>query len=74
MTDRFPNRFSATSHAGLVAEVAHDLVDRLIPNRGKGLLGHWTFCKTCQGMGYTRKNENVWQACPDCVAGRRCMN
>ena len=39
----------------------HDFTDRLIPNGGKGLLGHWAFCKACEGRAYTRKNESVWQ-------------
>ena len=67
---RSPNRFSATSHTSSVSEVVHGLVDRLIPDGGKGLLGHSVFCKTCGGRGYARKNESVWQACPDCYAGR----
>ena len=56
---------SATS----VSEVVHHFADRLIPNGGKGLLGHWAFCKACEGRAYTRKNESVWQVCPDCLAG-----
>jgi hypothetical protein len=24
----------------------------------------------CDGRGYISKNPNVWQACPDCYAGR----
>ena len=71
--DQFLNRSSATFHTSSVSEVVHDFIDRLIPNGGKGLLGHWAFCKTCEGRAYTRKNESVWQICPDCLAGR-CWN
>jgi hypothetical protein len=62
---RFPSRFSAASQTSSVSEVVHGLVDRLIPDGGKGLLGHSVFCETCEGSGYTRKNQSVWQACPD---------
>jgi hypothetical protein len=66
---RFLNRYP-TSRSSSVAEVVDDLIDSLIPSGGKDLLGRWVFCKTCRGSGYTRKNQSVWQACPDCFAGR----
>ena len=56
------------------SSVIEDLVDRLIPGGGKGLLGKWTYCRECEGRGYTRKNQNVWQVCPACYAGRRLVD
>lgn len=37
------------------SSVLEDLVDRLIPGGGKGLLGKWTYCRECEGRGYVRK-------------------
>jgi hypothetical protein len=52
------------------SSVVEDLVDRLIPEGGKGLLGKAEVCRECEGRGYTRKNQNVWQTCHKCYAGR----
>jgi hypothetical protein len=52
------------------SSVVEDLVDRLVPDGGKGLLGKEKLCGECQGRGYTRKSQSVWQACPNYYAGR----
>ena len=52
------------------SSVTADLVDRLVPDGGKGLLGKVGYCRECEGRGYTRKSQSVWQACPNCYAGR----
>ena len=39
------------------SSVVEDLVDRLVPDGGKGLLGKEKLCSECQGRGYTRKNQ-----------------
>jgi len=49
--------------------VTKDLVDRLIPDGGKGLMGKAVHCCECGGRGYTRKSQSVWQTCPSCYAG-----
>jgi hypothetical protein len=50
------------------------LVDALFPwaktGSGRGFLGQWRWCSRCDGRGYIPKNPNVWQACPECYAGR----
>ena len=56
------------------SSVLEDLVDRLIPGGGKGLLGKWPYCRECEGRGYVRKNQSVWQVCPACYAGRRLVD
>src|SRR5262245_49214431 len=52
------------------SSVVEELVDRLIPDSGKSLLGKVSRCRECDGRGYTRKSESVWQVCPNCYAGR----
>jgi hypothetical protein len=52
------------------SSVTADLAERLVPDGGKGLLGEAKYCRECEGRGYTRKSQNVWQACPNCYAGR----
>jgi hypothetical protein len=52
------------------SSVTEDWVDRLIPDGGKGLLGKAVYCRECEGRGYTRKSQSIWQACPSCYAGR----
>jgi hypothetical protein len=52
------------------SSVVDELVDRLIPDGGKGLLGKGKHCHECEGRGYTRKSQSIWQVCPNCYAGR----
>jgi hypothetical protein len=52
------------------SSVVEDLVDRLIPDGGRGLLGKGRYCRECEGRGYTRKSPSVWQVCPNCYAAR----
>ena len=65
-----PLRLRVAMTALMWSSVVEDLGDRLIPEGGKGLFGKETYCRQCEGRGYTRKNESVWQACPHCYAGR----
>jgi hypothetical protein len=70
MTLLAPARTVAILGAGaslMWSSVVEDLVDRLVPDGGKGLLGKEKLCSECQGRGYTRKNQGVWRAC---YAGR----
>ena len=59
-----PLRLRVAMTALMWSSVVEDLGDRLIPEGGKGLFGKETYCRQCEGRGYTRKNESVWQACP----------
>jgi hypothetical protein len=50
------------------------LVDALFPwtkpDSGRGFLGRWKWCSRCSARGYAARANGVWQACPDCYAGR----
>jgi hypothetical protein len=41
------------------------------PGSRAGYLGTWKICTRCQGIGYVKRNAQVWQACPECYAGHR---
>jgi|SRR6516164_8784828 len=58
------------SRGPMWSSVTEDLVDRLVPDGGKGLLGKAVYCRECGGRGYTRRSQSVWQTCPSCYAGR----
>jgi len=49
------------------SSVVEDLVDRLVPDGGKGLLGKENFAANVKGGGTPKKNQGVWRAC---YAGR----
>jgi hypothetical protein len=68
MTLLAPARTVAILGAGaslMWSSVVEDLVDRLVPDGGKGLLGKEKLCSECQGRGYTRKKSG-------CLAGLLC--
>jgi len=70
MTLLAPARTVAILGAGaslMWSSVVEDLVDRLVPDGGKGLLGKENFAANVKGGGTPEKNQGVWRAC---YAGR----
>ena len=41
------------------SSVTADLVDRLVPDGGKGLLGKVGYRRECEGRGYAEKSERL---------------